>query len=265
MTPQGGLLAVSIWSADSAGLVRQPTLRIPLRRSQQAAGSLAEAGEKASAVSVIQQLGRTVHDRHVQQHSASQGISFPGIPAGVIATPSGISPAVMQGLLGLQELSTASLPGTSDPAAMGFEARFGARMSTPPQFGTMAGTLSGFRTDDCKQYSGRSSGSGQCVALVQAALPGTGSTQDWACGDPVRGNVGLQAGTAIATFGSSGRYANATDGSSHAAVYLGQNEQGIQVLDQWSGSPAALRTIPWTNPSGVAANTGGMFHVVRSS
>ncbi len=216
-------------------------------------------------MSLVQQLGRTVYDRHVQQHSASQSIPFPSIPADAIAVPSGISPTVIQGLLGLQELSTASLPGAIVPSAMGFEARYGANSSTSSQVGTVAGTLSESRANDYKQYVGRSSGSGQCVALVQAALPGTGSTHGWACGDPVRGNVGLAAGTAIATFGSSGRYANATNGSSHAAIYLGQNEQGIQVLDQWAGSPAAMRTIPWTNPSGIAANTGSMFHIVRSS
>ena len=216
-------------------------------------------------MSVVQQLGRTVYDRHVQQHSALQGIPFPSIPAEAIAAPSGIGPTVIQGLLGLQELSTTAFPGTIAPSATGFAARFGATSSTSSQAGTVAGTLSEFRANDYKQYVGRSSGSGQCVALVQAALPGTGSTRGWTCGDPVRGNPGLQAGTAIATFGSSGRYANATDGSSHAAVYLGQNEQGIQVLDQWSGSPAAMRTIPWTNPGGVAANTGSLFHIVRSS
>jgi hypothetical protein len=69
----------------------------------------------------------------------------------------------------------------------------------------------------------------------------------------------------IATFNASNRYANARDGSSHAAVYLGQNASGVQVLDQWAGSPAAVRVIPWHNPSGVAANTGSAFRVVRTA
>ena len=81
----------------------------------------------------------------------------------------------------------------------------------------------------------------------------------------VRGNTGLQPGTAIATFDGSARYANATDGSSHAAIYLGQNERGIQVMDQWAGSTAAVRTITSTNPGGKAANTGSAFHVVHSA
>jgi hypothetical protein len=113
------------------------------------------------------------------------------------------------------------------------------------------------------KFIGRSTGSGQCVALVRATNPAIGSTGCWVRGDAVRGNVNLQPGTAIATFAPSGHYANATDGSSHSAIYLGQTAQGIQVLDQWAGSPAAVRTIPWNNPGAVAANTGGAFHVVN--
>jgi hypothetical protein len=112
-------------------------------------------------------------------------------------------------------------------------------------------------------FIGRSTGSGQCVALVRATNPAIGSTGGWVRGEPVRGNVSLQPGTAIATFAPSGHYANATDGSSHSAIYLGQTAHGIQVLDQWAGSPAAVRTIPWSNPGAVAANTGCAFHVVN--
>jgi hypothetical protein len=112
---------------------------------------------------------------------------------------------------------------------------------------------------------GRSTGSGQCVALVRATNPALGSTANWVRGAAVQGNTSLPPGTPIATFAASGRYANATDGSSHAALYLGQNAQGVQVLDQWSGSPAAVRTIPWNNPGGAAANTGSAFHVVTAA
>ena len=115
-----------------------------------------------------------------------------------------------------------------------------------------------------RKYIGRSTGSGQCVALVCASNPAIGSTAQWVRGDPVRGNTSLQPGTPIATFGPSGRYTSATDGSSHAAIYLGQTPQGVQVLDQWSGSPAAVRTIPWSTPGAAAANTGSAFHVVKS-
>lgn len=113
------------------------------------------------------------------------------------------------------------------------------------------------------QVLGRSVGSGQCVALVQAARPDVGRTAGWTQGTQVRGNLSIPPGTPIATFARDGRYANATDGSSHAALYLGQSAEGIQVLDQWQGSAAAVRTIPWQNPGGTAANTGSAYHVVR--
>lgn len=129
---------------------------------------------------------------------------------------------------------------------------------------TQAKSGAAFIAADYARYIGRSVGSGQCVALVQAASPGIGLTRNWVCGAPVQGNTDLRPGTVIATFDSSNRYGNNLDGSSHAAIYLGQNERGIQVMDQWAGSMAAARTIPWSNPSGIAANTGAAFHVVQS-
>lgn len=110
---------------------------------------------------------------------------------------------------------------------------------------------------------GRSVGNGQCVALARAMQPEIGPTAGWSEGAAVQGNTALTPGTVIATF-TNGRYANATDGSSHAAVYLGQNADGMQVLDQWVGKEAGVRTIPWTNPGAAAANTGTAYRVVRT-
>ena len=131
--------------------------------------------------------------------------------------------------------------------------------------GTTAGLASspGFVASGYTQYLGQSVGSGQCVALVQATDPSVGLTVTWAQGAAVQGNTSLQPVTAIATFNSNGQYANATDGSSHAAIYLGQNAQGIQVEDQWSGQPAQIRTIYWSDPNSArAANNGSSFYVV---
>ena len=135
-------------------------------------------------------------------------------------------------------------PETSDPS---------------PNGGSAAG--SGSVAQGWNSFVGQSVGSGQCVALVQAADPAVGLTRTWAQGGQVQGNTSLVPGTIIATFDGNGRYANATDGGSHAAIYLGQNAQGIQVLDQWAGSPAAYRTIRWSGAT--AANTGSSFHVVN--
>lgn len=132
--------------------------------------------------------------------------------------------------------------------------------SAPGTTGTGGGTGASVATN-YTQYLGQSVGSGQCVALLQAADPNVGRTATWSQGDAVRGNTSLQPGTAIATFGPNGTYTNSMDGSSHAAIYLGQNAQGIQVLDQWAGYPAAYRTIRWDN-AGTAANNGSKFNVI---
>lgn len=129
------------------------------------------------------------------------------------------------------------------------------------QGGAATGNTGAMIATGYDQYLGQSVGSGQCVALVQAADSDVGLTRTWTQGAAVMGNSSLQPGTAIATFNGSGHYANATDGSSHAAIYLGQNAQGIQVMDQWAGHAASSRTIPWSNTSG-SANTGSAFYVI---
>ena len=82
-----------------------------------------------------------------------------------------------------------------------------------------------------KRYLDTSVGNGQCVAYVRAAAL-VGHTSTWKRGEAVRGSK-LAIGTAIATFDDDGRYVNNTTGRSHAAIYLGQDAIGIQVLDQW--------------------------------
>jgi hypothetical protein len=114
---------------------------------------------------------------------------------------------------------------------------------------------------------GKVVGTGQCVALVQAADPAVGHTSTWAQGQRVVGSD-IAPGTVIATFDANGRYTNSTDGSSHAAIYLGQNAQGMQVQDQFvlNGvkQPSAVRTISWNGntPAAIAANRGTAFYVV---
>jgi len=194
-------------------------------------------------VGLIQNLGLVLRNPPAQVRLLPAGPRVPNAAAGSFAALAAASMAAMPGF-GQQ--------GTQGGGATGATGAAG-----------RLGTAGGFMAADFAQYLGRSTGSGQCVALVQAANPGIGPTRNWKCGPPVRGNTDLRPGTAIATFSGADRYANATNGSSHAAIYLGQNERGIQVMDQWAGSAAAVRTIPWHNPSGVAANTGTAFHVVR--
>ena len=161
-------------------------------------------------------------------------------------------------------------PGIANPFA-GADGSGGSGTGTSdPGTGTGTGSVSGGNGDSTgfvatsyNQYINQAVGSGQCVALVQAADPAVGLTATWTQGAPVVGDTNLAPGTVIATFNANGQYANATDGSSHAAIYLGPAANGgIQVLDQWSGSPAAVRTINATSTTGLAANTAGAFYVV---
>lgn len=111
---------------------------------------------------------------------------------------------------------------------------------------------------DYNQYNGQSVGSGQCVALAQATSD-VGLTSTWVPGEQVQGATDIPVGTVIATFGADGTYTN-TPGQSHTAIYLGQDDRGIQVMDQWVGQPAHVRWINWT--TGNAYESGSQFYVV---
>jgi hypothetical protein len=126
-----------------------------------------------------------------------------------------------------------------------------------------AGTGSGgFVAVNYSQYLGQSVGSGQCAVLVEAADPSVGVTATWVQGAPVQGSTSLAPGTIIATFGPDGIYTNLLDGTAHAAIYLGQNDQGIQVEDQWNGHPASIRTIPWSSAFNSPISSGSNYYVV---
>ncbi|GAC1487721.1 MAG: hypothetical protein NVS2B11_13250 [Acetobacteraceae bacterium] len=114
---------------------------------------------------------------------------------------------------------------------------------------------------DYQRFVGQKVGTGECVSLAQAANPGIGLTRTWVQGAPVEGNTGLAPGTVIATFDGQGKYANAVDGSSHTALYLGQNADGLIVEDQWKGRSAHVHTLPWHGAAS-PASTGSAFYVV---
>ena len=228
-------------------------------------------------MSAIQPFGLNSCWAYTRSRPGAQGFALPGLSGGMAAASSGLPLAALQGLLALQELRGVAGAGQAARAG-GQTAADGtpdARLDRPRAGAAGAGTRAapgaeggsvaaegGFVASDYERFVGRSAGSGRCVALVQAARPEVGLTRAWAPGAPVQGGTGLTPGTVIATFDASGRYANATDGTSHAAIYLGQDERGIQVLDQWAGSRAAVRTIPWSNPGGTAVNTGSNYRVV---
>ena len=124
--------------------------------------------------------------------------------------------------------------------------------------GTGSGVQGAILATGYSDLLGQSVASGECVALVQATSD-VGLTGTWVPGDQVEGNTNLAPGTAIATFGSDGTYTN-TYGQSHAAIYLGQDQTGIYVEDQWLGHAASTRVIPWTTSN--SYELGSKFYVI---
>jgi hypothetical protein len=112
-------------------------------------------------------------------------------------------------------------------------------------------------------YVGKTVGSGQCVAYVQAAC-GAPHTGEWRRGILVKGKgKEIPSGTAIATFDPNGTYGNHEDGRSHAAVFDQELPDGLRVWDQWKGQPVHSRTIQFehgNNPKDV--NNGDRFYVI---
>lgn len=106
-------------------------------------------------------------------------------------------------------------------------------------------------------------GTGHCVPFVRE-VTGAPITTQWRRGAKVRESPQLAPGTAIATFHGD-RYANAVDGSSHAAVLIAVNEDGLVVADQWLGQPVHQRVIRFRGGQGNAANDGDQFFVVEAA
>ena len=113
-----------------------------------------------------------------------------------------------------------------------------------------------------------SSGNAECVEFIRQTLHAPATAQ-WREGmkvrrlnpedpDPVR------RGTAIATF-VGGKYPQSGNTGKHAAIYLGQNADGILVLDQWRSQGRVLpRTIYWKPRRAGLSNDGSAFSVIES-
>lgn len=112
-----------------------------------------------------------------------------------------------------------------------------------------------------EHLSGQTIGTGHCVPFVRE-VTGAPHTSQWRRGAKVRGSD-LAPGTAIATFDSRGQYANATNGSSHAAVLIAIAADGILVADQWVGQPVHRRVIPYRGGSGPPVNDGDAYHAIE--
>jgi hypothetical protein len=114
-----------------------------------------------------------------------------------------------------------------------------------------------------RQHEGRVLNTGHCMRHVQlvADVPHSSKLRRGArvvdMQNPPRGLV-------IATFDHNGRYANKTDGSSHIAILLAQQPDGLMVMDQWVGKPVSMRLIRHRHGTGNAANDADRFYVAES-
>ena len=125
------------------------------------------------------------------------------------------------------------------------------------------GTLPPRGAGQPEAYLGEVVGNGHCVPFVQqvAGLPRTAA---WAPGPLVRGNRQIRSGTPIATFERNGTYASRT--GSHAAIYIGQDRNGLWVYDQWRGQPVHKRLIRFEGGLGKGrgskSNDGTKYRVI---
>lgn len=108
---------------------------------------------------------------------------------------------------------------------------------------------------------GKVVGTGQCVEYVKSVAMAP-QTIKWTKGAKVKKSK-IAKGTAIATFDDNGKYGNHTDGRSHAAIYLKQDDHKIYVIDQWSGQPVHLREIRFKNGVGSKVNDGDQYYVIE--
>ncbi|WP_367998503.1 BPSL0067 family protein [Rhodomicrobium lacus] len=94
---------------------------------------------------------------------------------------------------------------------------------------------------------------------------GAPATSQWHQGEPVAPGSDIEPGTAIATF-VDGRYPKNSTGQ-HAAINLGQNDNGIVVLEQHRLSNLMqIRRIPWVTTPGTRgglSNNGSAYSTIR--
>jgi hypothetical protein len=115
--------------------------------------------------------------------------------------------------------------------------------------------------DDPHACVGEVVGNGHCMRHVQITA-GVPHSSQLRAGVLARG-ANLPPGTIIATF-HDGRYANQTDGTSHIAILLDQDEEGLHVVDQWVGKPVSERVIRFKGGEGSPVNDGDCYHVVET-
>ena len=119
-----------------------------------------------------------------------------------------------------------------------------------------------FVAADPLQHLGEVVDSGHCMRHVQI-VAGVPHSSKLRRGANVR-EAKLATGTVVGTFNDAGRYANATDGSSHVAVLIRQDPEGLVVIDQWVGQPVHERVVRFKAGHGPACDDGDRYFIVES-
>lgn len=104
---------------------------------------------------------------------------------------------------------------------------------------------------------------GHCMRLVQVHH-GVPHSSQLRRGERVREMREPPRGLIIATFNNAGRYANATDGSSHICVLLAKQPEGLRVVDQWVGKPVGERLIRYKGFVGKPVEDGDAYYAVET-
>jgi hypothetical protein len=132
-----------------------------------------------------------------------------------------------------------------------------------------ASAAASIASGDFQKYTGQYWGQNQeCASLTKYFDPSLGAASTWRKGEQVQGNASIQPGTPIATFNFGDAYGpsdspGGASGVSHTGIYLGQNAEGVQILDQWNGSGgASAHTIPWHSWNGNAAEAGNRYYTI---
>ena len=122
--------------------------------------------------------------------------------------------------------------------------------------------------DNKGSHVGKSS---QCASLTHALAPDLPVASAWKPGDLVQDNTSIPLGTPVATFnyqndpGTNG-YGPADaqgglPGSSHTGIYLGQDQNGMEILNQYSRSNGPkIETIPWDFWNGKPNEAGSHYY-----
>jgi hypothetical protein len=98
---------------------------------------------------------------------------------------------------------------------------------------------------------------GQCVSYVKQVCPSLPLTNGWKKGSPAKGNA--QKGMVIATFDSEDNYYG------HAAIYVSEDQDGINVYDQYiyGVTPKAVGPRKLRFGASNDVNNGDKFYIVE--